>query len=149
MEKTLLYCPSSRDPKGSQRSSKYEQATDLPSMRSRQVSFEAPKTVWQSRRSLSARLQSIRASDLGTRDSCVQTSCGWGNHGMRNRTRVLPYPKMSLQLPILMMVYRTWTSARPVLWAITASIDPSEVGRKYPLSACMGSPDAAFHVFCV
>jgi len=32
---------------------------------------------------------------------------------------------------------------------MTTSTEPSGRGRQYPLSACIGSPDAAFHVFCV
>jgi hypothetical protein len=43
----------------------------------------------------------------------------------------------------------TWTSARPVLCAMTTSTEPSGRGRQYPLSACIGSPDTVFHVFCV
>jgi hypothetical protein len=32
---------------------------------------------------------------------------------------------------------------------MTTSTEPSGRGRQYPLSACIGSPDASFHVFCV
>lgn len=31
---------------------------------------------------------------------------------------------------------------------MTTSIVPSGFGRQYPLSACIGSPEAAFHVLC-